>query len=106
MYWENSGQYDPFPNDFTHLMIASWLGQGTVVEQLLREGGNINLRSQSYGTTLNVAALRNDRDITKTLMESGVNVYLHRTEYNILRVGGLPVNCDLGNINKKLKTVL
>lgn len=103
VYWENSGQYNPFPNDFTHLMIASWLGQGTVVEGLLKEGGDINIRSQGYGTALNVAALRKDRNITKTLMESGVNAYLHRKEYDILRVSSLSVKCDLGNIDNKLK---
>lgn len=104
VYWENSGQYDPFPHDFTHLMVASWLGQGTVVERLLKEG-DINVRSQCYGTALNVAALRKDRDITKTLIEGGVNAYLHRKEYNILRVSNLPIKCDLGNINNILKSL-
>jgi len=103
VYWENSGQYNPFPNDFTHLMIASWLKQRTVVERLLKEGGDINVRSQGYGTALNVAALRKYGKITKTLIESGVNAYVHREEYNISRVSCLSVKCDLGNIDNKLK---
>nr|AFB35587.1 NACHT-ANK domain protein transcript variant 4 [Tuber melanosporum] len=84
VYWENNGQYCPFPNDFTHLMIAAWLGQQRVIKRLLKEGGDINARSVEYGTALNIAALRRHRDIAKTLVEGGVNAYIGGREYNIL----------------------
>src|SRR5205807_539471 len=89
VYWETTGQYYPFPNDFTHLMIASWLGQKAVVERLLKEG-DINARSAGYGTALNVAALVGHRGITKTLMRRGVKAYLLGKEYNILLVKQAP----------------
>lgn len=53
------------PKDLTHLMVASWLGQGTVVERLLKEGGDINARCKRYGTALNIAALRKDEGISE-----------------------------------------
>ncbi|PWW73858.1 hypothetical protein C7212DRAFT_353589 [Tuber magnatum] len=86
VYWEPQIPSLPFPHDFTHLMIASWLGHGTVVERLLEEGGGINARSQLYSTALNVAALRKDESITRALVESNAHAYLCGREYNILHV--------------------
>ncbi|PWW78753.1 hypothetical protein C7212DRAFT_355414 [Tuber magnatum] len=89
VYWQNSDLYCPPPHDFTHLMVASWLGQRTVVERLLAEGGGINTRSKSYGTALNIAALREDKDIARMLVESSGNAYICEREYNILDVSRL-----------------
>jgi ankyrin repeat protein len=66
-------------------MIASWLGQGRVVERLLEEGGDINARSEVYGTALNIAAIRINENITKKLLERNVKAYLDKKEYNILQ---------------------
>jgi len=66
------------------LIIASWLGQRTVVHRLLEEGEDINARSEQYGTALNVAVLRRDKDIIRILVESGGNVYLCGKECNLL----------------------
>jgi hypothetical protein len=65
-------------------MIASWLGHGAVVEQLLREGGDLDARSQKFDTALNIAALRREKDIARTLVQSNVKVYIDGGEYNIL----------------------
>ena len=78
--------YYPFPDDFTHLMVASWFGQQEVVERLLKEEREINARSKEYGTALNVSALRKEEDITRMLLERGVSVYLRGNEYKILHV--------------------
>jgi len=48
VYWLNAqGQYD-CPTDFTHLMIALWLGQEKVVERLLEGGGKISMLGANY----------------------------------------------------------
>ncbi|PWW73229.1 hypothetical protein C7212DRAFT_332823, partial [Tuber magnatum] len=86
VYWGNSGQPDylPFPYDFTHLMIASWFGQRSLVKRLLKEG-SINARSELYGTALNVAAVRKEKDITE-MLKGRVNLIIRKKEYNILFV--------------------
>ncbi|PWW73234.1 hypothetical protein C7212DRAFT_347237 [Tuber magnatum] len=68
VYCETRGQPDylPFPKYFTHLIIASWFGQQSVVKRQLKEGNN-NARSELYGTGLNVAADRKEKDIAKML---------------------------------------
>ncbi|RPA93061.1 hypothetical protein L873DRAFT_1816633, partial [Choiromyces venosus 120613-1] len=71
------GSYE-CPKDWTHLMIASWLGQETV-------GRNIHARDEIYGTALNLAAIQKDVGITKILLQ-GVKAYLGGKEYNILHV--------------------
>ncbi|PWW75243.1 hypothetical protein C7212DRAFT_358351 [Tuber magnatum] len=79
VYWQNSARYH-----FTHLMIASWLGQRKVVERLLEEGrDDINERSKHYGTALNIAALQGDKDITAELLGRGAKAYLGEEEYDI-----------------------
>jgi len=85
VYWVNSRLRYECPTDFTHLMIASWLGQGMVVERLLEEGGDIDTRSEVYGTALNVAAVRCNLDITRTLLQRNVKAYLKNKEYNIFQ---------------------
>jgi hypothetical protein len=63
-------------------MIASWLGQGMVVDRLLEEG-NINARSSRYGTALNISAFRQDESITRNLLRKNVKAYFGGREYNI-----------------------
>ncbi|PWW74982.1 NACHT-ANK domain protein transcript variant 1 [Tuber magnatum] len=86
VYWGTNRRYRPFPNGFTHLMIATWLGQRTVVERLLEDGGDKNIQCKQYGTALNVAALRRDEDITRMLLENNVQAYLRGKYYNIKQV--------------------
>ncbi|PWW75945.1 hypothetical protein C7212DRAFT_279937 [Tuber magnatum] len=86
LHWNNSPWWGPAPHDFTHLMIASWLGQGRVAERLLKEGGDINSRSEHHGTALNIAAYRKDKDVTKILVEGKVTAYLGGKRYNIMQV--------------------
>ncbi|PWW75705.1 hypothetical protein C7212DRAFT_357813 [Tuber magnatum] len=86
VYWSNSHVHYTFPYDFTHLMIALWLGQRTVVQRLLGEGEDVNARSKAYGTALNVAAFNKYEDITRILMERDGNAYLCGREYNILQM--------------------
>ncbi|PWW75969.1 hypothetical protein C7212DRAFT_352033 [Tuber magnatum] len=76
VYWESSGQSRPFPEDFTHLMLALWLRQGTVVDRLLEDGRDVGARSKQYGTALNIAALRNDKPVVSVLLERNVGVYI------------------------------
>jgi hypothetical protein len=83
VYWE-SERYYPFPQDFSHLMIASWLGQRMAVERLLA-GEDVNAQSEVYGTALNVAALRNDEGITRLLVQNDINFYMSGMEYIILQ---------------------
>jgi len=86
LYWEYSGQPNdyPFPHDFTHLMIAAWFGQQSIVKRLLEQRESVNRRSERYGTALNVAALRKDKEITMMLLEGRVYAYLKGKKYNIL----------------------
>ncbi|PWW77828.1 hypothetical protein C7212DRAFT_356725 [Tuber magnatum] len=86
VYWENNVPYYPFPNDFTHLMIASWLGQQGVVSRLLKEERDISAHCKQYGTILNIAALRKEKDLTEMLVKRNVNAYLQGKEYTISRV--------------------
>ncbi|PWW79138.1 hypothetical protein C7212DRAFT_288207 [Tuber magnatum] len=95
VYWFNSRPAGRFLADWTHLMIASWLGQGAVVERLLEDGGDINARSQRYGTALNIAAFRGNEDMTRMLLQSNAKAYINGKEYNILQVKG-PL--DLGGL--------
>ncbi|RPA93515.1 hypothetical protein L873DRAFT_1815679 [Choiromyces venosus 120613-1] len=86
VYWFHVEHSYKCPKDWTHLMIASWLGQGTVVARLLEEGGDIHARDEIYGTALNSAASREHEDITKMLLQRNVKAYLYGNEYNILQV--------------------
>ncbi|PWW74874.1 NACHT-ANK domain protein transcript variant 3 [Tuber magnatum] len=86
VYWKSSGQKSPFPKEFTHLMIASWFGQGRVVARVSEKGGTRNALSKQYGTALNIAAFRRNKDVTRMLLERNVNAYIARKEYNILHV--------------------
>ncbi|RPA99453.1 hypothetical protein L873DRAFT_1806657 [Choiromyces venosus 120613-1] len=86
VYWFHVKHSYECPKDWTHLMIASWLGQGTVVARLLEEGGDIHARDEIYGTALNLAAIREDEDITKMLLQRNVKAYLYGKGYNILHV--------------------
>ncbi|RPA99913.1 hypothetical protein L873DRAFT_1827852 [Choiromyces venosus 120613-1] len=86
VYWFHVKHSYKCPKDWTHLMIASWLGQGTVVARLLEEGGDIHARTETYGTALNLAAIRKDEDITRMLLQRNVKAYLYGKEYNILHV--------------------
>ncbi|RPA95818.1 hypothetical protein L873DRAFT_1291245 [Choiromyces venosus 120613-1] len=86
VYWFHvKGSYY-CPKDWTHLMIASWLGQETVVARLLEEGGDIHARGKIYGTALNLAAIQEDEGITKILLQRNVKAHLFGEEYNILHV--------------------
>jgi hypothetical protein len=85
VHWVNKYRHLPFPADFTHLMTASWLGQGAVVEQLLQEEGDINARSSGYDTALNIAAFRQEEDITRMLVQKNAKAHLDGKEYNILQ---------------------
>ena len=68
-------------------MTASWLGLGTVVDRLLEEAGeDVNARSNVYGTALNIAAVREDEDITRKLLHKNVQAYIGRKGFNILHV--------------------
>ncbi|PWW73581.1 NACHT-ANK domain protein transcript variant 3 [Tuber magnatum] len=86
VYWHRDERQGVCPKDFTHLMIASWLGQGAVVSRLLEEGGDINARCKRYGTALNIAALQRNEDITKMLLGNNVNACKGVKEYKILHV--------------------
>ncbi|PWW77350.1 NACHT-ANK domain protein transcript variant 4 [Tuber magnatum] len=86
VYWFNFHRWFALPEDWTHLMAASWLGQGAVVERLLGEGGDINARSKQYGTILNMAAVRRDTVMARMLMDKNVNAYIGGKEYNILQL--------------------
>src|SRR5207302_4871890 len=84
VYWFNIRNRYLFPEDFTHLMIASLLGQGTVVDRLLEEEGeDINARSELHGTALNVAAVQRDEDVTRKLLQKNIQAYVGGKEYNI-----------------------
>jgi hypothetical protein len=65
-------------------MIASWFRHGAAVRQLLAEDGDLNVRCEGLGTALNIAAIREDENITKMLIENNVKAYLGNKEYNIL----------------------
>ncbi|RPA99865.1 hypothetical protein L873DRAFT_862724 [Choiromyces venosus 120613-1] len=84
VYWFHVRHSYKCPKDWTHLMIASWLGQGTVVARLLEEGGDIHARAETYGTALNLAAIRRDENITRMLLQGNVKAYFYGKEYNIL----------------------
>ncbi|RPA99854.1 hypothetical protein L873DRAFT_1827825 [Choiromyces venosus 120613-1] len=86
VYWFHVRPPYPCPEDWTHLMIASWLGQKTVVARLLEEGGDIHARAETHGTALNLAASREDEDITRILLQKNVKAYIYEKEYNILDV--------------------
>jgi hypothetical protein len=89
IYWFNTWEGGRiFLEDFTYLMIASFLGLGTVVDRLLEEEGDINARSEVYGTALKIAALRGDKGMTRKLLRKNVNAYLWGKEYNILETVG------------------
>ncbi|RPA99830.1 hypothetical protein L873DRAFT_1682249 [Choiromyces venosus 120613-1] len=85
VYWFHVESYYKCPKDWTHLMIASWLGQGTVVARLLEEGEDIHARDEIYGTVLNLAASQEHEDITRMLLQRNVKAYLYGNEYNILQ---------------------
>ncbi|PWW75032.1 hypothetical protein C7212DRAFT_358601 [Tuber magnatum] len=54
IYWFSAGPSYRCPKDLTHLMVASWLKQGTVVERLLEEGGDINAKAYIGGKEYNI----------------------------------------------------
>ncbi|PWW74705.1 hypothetical protein C7212DRAFT_283300 [Tuber magnatum] len=83
--WGNWEGYSESYEGLTHLMIASWLGQGMVVERLLEEGGDINAQWSIYGTALNLAAIRKHEDVVRILMGGNVNAHLFGRGYNILQ---------------------
>jgi len=56
------------------------------VERLLKEGGDLNARSRYYGTALNVAALREDSDITKMLVKENIVAILGESVFRISNV--------------------
>jgi len=74
------------PMIFTHLLVASWLGQVRIVEQLLDEGADINSRSKKYGTALNIAAARKDKDMTRMLLDRNARARLGGKEYSVLHM--------------------
>ncbi|RPA95277.1 hypothetical protein L873DRAFT_1829936 [Choiromyces venosus 120613-1] len=86
VYWFHVAHFSKCPKDWTHLMLASWLGQGTVVARLLEEGGDIHARAEIYGTAVNLAAIQKNKDITRMLLQSNVKADLYGNEYNILHV--------------------
>ncbi|PWW76064.1 hypothetical protein C7212DRAFT_280259 [Tuber magnatum] len=86
VYWFNNRWFNPFPKDWTHMMIASMLGQGTVVERLLQEGGDINTQSDIYGSALNIAAMWNDEGMAKRLLEGNAKAYVDGEELDISHV--------------------
>jgi ankyrin repeat protein len=65
-------------------MMASWLGQRTVVERLLDGGGDINARSESYGTALTIAAVRKDVELTRVLVQRNSVAFLGTKAFKIL----------------------
>ncbi|RPA93500.1 hypothetical protein L873DRAFT_1815655 [Choiromyces venosus 120613-1] len=85
VHWFHDEESYKCPRNWTHLMIASWLGQGTVVERLLEEGGDIHAQDEIYGTALNLAARRGHEDITRMLLQRNVKADLYGKEYNILQ---------------------
>ncbi|PWW75226.1 NACHT-ANK domain protein transcript variant 3 [Tuber magnatum] len=89
VYWFHSQWWDCCPQDWTHLIMAAWLGQRGVVEWLLEGGGDVGARYKRYGTVLNIAALRGDGDMTGALLQKNVKAYISGKEYNILRGGTL-----------------
>ncbi|RPA93545.1 NACHT-ANK domain protein transcript variant 3 [Choiromyces venosus 120613-1] len=86
VYWFHVEHSYECPKYCTHLMIASWLGQGTVVARLLGDGGDIHTRDEIYGTALNLAAIREDEDITRMLLQRNIQAYFYGKGYNILHV--------------------
>jgi hypothetical protein len=84
VHWVNNHPYRQFPNGFSHLMIASWFGQGMVVEQLLQEGADIDTKFETYGTALNIAAARKEKDVVGMLVERSANAFWYGKWYNIL----------------------
>ncbi|RPA92064.1 hypothetical protein L873DRAFT_1794466 [Choiromyces venosus 120613-1] len=101
VYWFHVRPSYRCPEDWTHLMIASWLGQKTVVARLLEEGGDIHARDEIYGTALNLAAIRKDENITRMLLQRNVKVYLYGKGYNILHTKSLimsPSHCRVADV--------
>ncbi|PWW72234.1 NACHT-ANK domain protein transcript variant 4 [Tuber magnatum] len=90
--WADNWGFGSCPEDFTHLMTATWLGQRAVVERLLEEGRDINARCKLFGTALNMAAVLSDRDMAGLLLQKNVKAWLGGKEYNILHVRGLIVS--------------
>src|SRR5437660_11075422 len=82
VYWSNNQRFPVFPQDFTYLMTASFLGLRSVVDRLSEERGeDVNARSKQYGTALNIAALRRDKGITRKLLQKNVNFYIVGKEF-------------------------
>ncbi|PWW71536.1 hypothetical protein C7212DRAFT_367268 [Tuber magnatum] len=86
VYWLNNRRFDAFPKDWTHMMIASMLGQGMVVERLLQEGADINAQCEVYGTALNIAAIWKDEGMTERLLEGNAKAYIDGQELDILHM--------------------
>jgi hypothetical protein len=57
-----------------------------IVEQLLDEGADINSRSKKYGTALNIAAARKDKDMTRMLLDRNARARLGGKEYSVLHM--------------------
>jgi ankyrin repeat protein len=83
-------------------MIASWFGQRAVVEQLLQEGGEIDARSERYGTALNIAAFRKEKGIAGMLVQRNVKAYFRGRDYSVLYVKMSLRLGDLGQADSRL----
>jgi hypothetical protein len=110
LFWRNNRgsrhSYDPFPKDFTSLMIASWLGQEVVVKRILEEEGDLNAKSAEYGTALDVAALRGHASIARMLVERNVVAYIYGKEVNILNTKRSELEGEEEELRERLRQEL
>ncbi|PWW77837.1 hypothetical protein C7212DRAFT_350807 [Tuber magnatum] len=74
VYWGESGSCHRFP----------------IVGRLLEKGEDINARSKQYGTVFNVAAIQENKSVTRMLVGSGGSAFLCGKEYKTLHVKGPP----------------
>lgn len=89
VYWIADNPYPELPQNFTGLMVASYLGLSAAVGRLIEKGADVNVRGDLHGSALNAAAFREHRSVVIMLLKAGAIVYLFGNEYrNILQVSG------------------
>jgi len=63
------------------LQIASYFGDRTVVEILIKEAANTNTIADPYGTALQATAHRGNEDVARLLLKHGPNLYAEGGKY-------------------------
>ena len=93
IYWIALNKFSEYPEYWTNLMAASYLGHEVLVQLLLDGGANVNKVIPSWGSALNIAALGKQHGTVQALLGNGGKVYFFGDGYARLhRVSG---PCDL-----------